>query len=93
MQRQPLVSQVSREHVTRMLAAVETVRQRQGLTRHRLADRLGIPFETFRRWFRTNASRLPSAAHLSRLETYVAKARGEVLDASASDLAREIGWN
>lgn len=103
--------QVSRDHVTETLAAVENVRERQGLSRHQLADRLGIPSETFRRWFHKSAPRLPSVAHLSRLESYVARSRGEVSEwdavwkvirdwwqtqhqyASASDLAREIGWD
>ena len=105
------MSQVSREHVTETLAAVDNVRQQQGLSRHELADRLGIPFDTFCRWFRKSATRLPSVAHLSRLESYVAKSGGEVSGwdgvweairnwwqtqdkyASASDLAREIGWD
>lgn len=105
------MGQVSSQHVTDTLAAVESVRQRQGLSRHQLADRLGIPSETFRRWFHTSAPRLPSPAHLSRLESYVTKSRVEVSEwnavweairnrwqtqhqyASASDLAREIGWD
>lgn len=105
------MSQVSRERVTKTLAAVENLRQRQGHSRHQLADRLGIPSETFRRWFHEIAPRLPSSAHLLRLESYVANSGGEVSQwdavweailnwwqtqhqyASASDLAREIGWD
>jgi transcriptional regulator with XRE-family HTH domain len=64
--------------VTETLAAVETARERQGLSRHQLADRLGIPFDTFRRWFHKTAPKQPSAAHLSRLEAYVTKAPTEV---------------
>lgn len=105
------MSQVSREHVTKTLAAVENLRQRQKLSRHQLADRLAIPSDTLRRWFQKIAPRLPSSAHLLRLESYVVNSGGEVSQwdaaweailnwwqtqhqyASASDLAREIGWD
>lgn len=72
------MSQPSREHVTKTLVAVEDVRRQQGLSRHQLADRLGIPFETFRRWFQRTGPRLPSPAHLSQLESYVVRARDEI---------------
>lgn len=72
------MTQVSREHLIETLAAVENARQQEGLSRQQLATRLGIPSETFRRWFHKNAPRLPSAAHLSRLESYVANSRGEL---------------
>lgn len=105
------MSQPSREHVTKTLATVEDVRRQQGLSRHQLADRLGIPFETFRRWFQKTTPKLPSPAHLSRLQSYIASARDEVSAweevwgrirgwwqtqhrySSASELAREIGWD
>jgi transcriptional regulator with XRE-family HTH domain len=59
------------------LTAVETLRQQQGLSRHQLADRLGIPFETFRRWFHRISPKLPSPAHLRKLEFYVTRTEGE----------------
>lgn len=71
------MSQASRERIAATLAAVEAARKTEGLSRHQLADRLGIPFETFRRWFRATSPRVPSATHLSLLESYAGAVKGE----------------
>lgn len=71
------MSQASPEQVASILAALETARKAEGLSRHQLADRLGIPFETFRRWFHSSSPKVPSARHLSRLEPYLSAARDE----------------
>lgn len=104
------MTQVSRDRIAAILAAVEAARKTEGLSRHQLADRLGIPFETFRRWFHATSPKLPSPAHLSRLASYMGGVHGEISGwgtvweairrwwqtqhryASASDLARTIGW-
>ncbi len=70
------MSHASREQIASTLAAVETARKTEGLSRRQLADRLGIPFETFRRWFHTSP-KLPSVGHLSRLESYIGTVRDE----------------
>jgi len=71
------MSQASRERVAAALAAVEAARKTEGVSRHQLADRLGIPFETLRRWFRAISPRLPSAAYLSRLDSYAGTVHGQ----------------
>jgi DNA-binding transcriptional regulator YiaG len=53
------MSQASRERIAATLAAVEAARKTEGLSRHQLADRLGIPFETFRRWFHATSPKVP----------------------------------
>ena len=72
------MGQASHERVASTLAAVEAARKTEGLSRRQLADRLAIPFETFRRWFHATSAKLPSAAHLSRLESYVGATRDQV---------------
>lgn len=72
------MTQASRERIAAALAALEAARKAEGLSRHQLADRLGIPFETFRKWFHATSPKVPSAAHLSRLEAYIGAAKGEI---------------
>jgi transcriptional regulator with XRE-family HTH domain len=60
------------ENPQEVIAAVEAVRQQRGVSRHQLADELGIPFDTFRKWFRAAGNKVPSHAHLTRLRTFVA---------------------
>lgn len=72
------MSQASPERIAATLAAVEAARKTEGLSRHQFADRLGIPFETFRRWFHATSPKVPSAIHLSRLESYTGAAKGEI---------------
>lgn len=86
------MAQVSREQVIETLAAVETVRQRHGLSRNQLADKLGIHVDTFRRWFHKTSPRLPSGTHLSRLQSYVAHARGELSEWNAVWEAIRVWW-
>jgi len=71
------MSRASGAQVASTLAAVETARKMEGLSRRQLANRLGIPFDTFRRWFQTASPKLPSAAHMSRLESYLRSVRDE----------------
>ena len=49
----------------------------EGLSRRQLADRLGIPFETFRRWFHATSPKSPSSAHLSCVESYLRAAQAD----------------
>ncbi len=79
------MSHASREHVTKILATVESIRRQQGLTKHQLANRLGIPSGTFGLWFQKTAPRFPSPAHLSKLESYIVRIRDE-------DLAWQEVW-
>ena len=56
-----------------ILAAVETLRERIGLSRHELSVRLGIPYNTFRKWYQERGAKSPSDAYLSRLAGFVQK--------------------
>lgn len=85
------MSEATRERVTTTLAAVETARKTEGLTRRQLADRLGIPFETFRRWFHTSP-KLPSVGHLSRLEAYLGTVRDDSSQWGAVWYAIQSWW-
>lgn len=86
------MTRISREKVIKTLEAVETVRQRRRLSRRQLADRLGIPFETFRRWFHKAPRKLPSATHLSRLESYVSQAQDKLSEWNAIWEAIRTWW-
>jgi len=66
------MSESSLENPQEVLAALETIRQQRGMSRHQLADELGIPFDTFRKWFRPVGNKAPSHAHLARLRTFLA---------------------
>lgn len=68
---------LSHDQALQLLASVETIRLKQGISRHELAGRLGIPFETLRRWFRKAIPRLPSPDHLSQLASFVASTSEE----------------
>ena len=59
------------KEVREILAAVEALRQQKGLSRHQISDSLGIPFETFRRWFQEKRAYAPSRAHLAKLRDFV----------------------
>ena len=59
------------EEAKEILAALEEVRQRKGLSRHQLSDSLGIPFETFRKWYYEKGAKTPSSAYLSKLRGFV----------------------
>lgn len=59
------------EEVKEILAAVETVRRQKGLSRHLVSDSIGIPFETFRKWFIEKGARTPSRVHVTKLRRFV----------------------
>jgi transcriptional regulator with XRE-family HTH domain len=82
----------SRERLIKALEAVETARQQNGLSRHQLADRLGIPFETFSRWFQKASKRLPSAAHLRRLDAYLSHTQTEQTEWNSAWEAIRAWW-
>lgn len=86
------MGQASREKVALTIAALEAARKTDGLSRHQLADRLGIPFETFRKWFHGTSPILPSAGHLRRLESYIGTVRDESLGWSAVWNAIRSWW-
>lgn len=65
------MAKTSLERTREVLIAVEALRQQKGLSRHQLSDSLGIPFETFRRWFHKKGAKTPSKAHLSKLRVFV----------------------
>ncbi len=70
------MTKVGSEEVKEVLAAVETLRQQRGLSRHQVADSLGIPFNTFRAWFHQKGAKTPSTAHVSKLRTFLAEGGG-----------------
>jgi transcriptional regulator with XRE-family HTH domain len=59
-----------RQTITTILASIEAVRVQQRITRHTLANRLGIPFNTFRAWFHQRGAKTPSKEYLVLLERY-----------------------
>ncbi len=59
--------------VKEILVTVEALRRQKGLSRHQLSDSLGIPFDTFRRWFQNKGAKSPSKVHLSKLRAFVGK--------------------
>jgi transcriptional regulator with XRE-family HTH domain len=59
--------------IKEILAAVDTVRQQKRLTRHQVADTLGIPFNTFRAWFHKRGAKTPSSAYVSKLQAFAAQ--------------------
>jgi len=59
--------------VKEILVSVETLRRQKGLSRHQLSDSLGIPFDTFRRWFQNKGAKTPSKVYLSKLLAFVGK--------------------
>lgn len=61
--------------VRELLATVEALRQQKGLTRHQLSDSLGIPFDTFRRWFHEKGAKSPSEVHLQKLQALAGATR------------------
>lgn len=58
------------EDIQATLAQVEIIRQGKGVSRHELADSLGIPFNTFRAWF-NKSGRKPLSTNVDRLKRFI----------------------
>lgn len=58
------------EPPAKLLAAVEAIRQKRGLSRRELAAQIGIPDSTMRAWY-AKRPRPPSGANLLRLSEFI----------------------
>lgn len=65
------MAKTASKELNEVLSAVEALRQDNGLSRRQISDSLGIPYETFKRWFFKKGANAPSRAHLSKLRKVV----------------------
>lgn len=68
------MAKIISEEVRSVLDVLESFRQKKELSRPEMARELGIPYETFRCWFRKGKKAAkPSEENLSRIQTFLAE--------------------
>jgi transcriptional regulator with XRE-family HTH domain len=59
------------EEVNETLTVIEEIRENKSLSKRQLADKIGIPFNTFRAWFQNRGRKTPSKSLFLKLRAFI----------------------